>query len=196
MSTENTLTGMTRTGKTNRYHFDRHTPEYREQFADDHRGDARQVPGGVERHLRRALGRRGHTEVFELARCPHVSNDHDLTGERRGYKGISIPTLPQRATASAAASWRWTRPSSGTTAASLNPYLSPAAVERWKPFVDEIVRASLDEKIETRPDRLRRRPRQHRARGAHPGDDGDPAEEVDDLRRAGPRLGVHPAELA
>src|SRR5581483_1734647 len=31
----------------------------------------------------------------------------------------------------------------------LNPYLSPAAVKRWEPFVDEIVRASLDEKIES-----------------------------------------------
>jgi cytochrome P450 len=31
----------------------------------------------------------------------------------------------------------------------LNPYLSPAAVARWTPFVDEVVRASLDEKIES-----------------------------------------------
>ena len=31
----------------------------------------------------------------------------------------------------------------------LNPYLSPAAVDRWTPLVDEIVRASLNEKIET-----------------------------------------------
>jgi cytochrome P450 len=31
----------------------------------------------------------------------------------------------------------------------LNPYLSPAAVARWKPFVEEVVRAAIDEKIET-----------------------------------------------
>jgi cytochrome P450 len=31
----------------------------------------------------------------------------------------------------------------------LNPYLSPAAVARWTPLVDEIVRASLNEKIES-----------------------------------------------
>ena len=31
----------------------------------------------------------------------------------------------------------------------LNPYLSPAAIKRWQPFVDEIVRAALDEKIES-----------------------------------------------
>ena len=39
----------------------------------------------------------GSKEVFELARCPVISNDHDLHGERRGYKGISIPR-PERAT--------------------------------------------------------------------------------------------------
>jgi cytochrome P450 len=31
----------------------------------------------------------------------------------------------------------------------LNPYLSPAAVAHWKPFTAEIVRAALNEKIET-----------------------------------------------
>jgi cytochrome P450 len=30
----------------------------------------------------------------------------------------------------------------------LNPYLSPAAVKRWAPFIDEVTRACLDEKIE------------------------------------------------
>jgi cytochrome P450 len=31
----------------------------------------------------------------------------------------------------------------------LNPYLSPSAVNRWIPVIDEVVRASLDERIET-----------------------------------------------
>jgi cytochrome P450 len=30
----------------------------------------------------------------------------------------------------------------------LNPYLSPAAVKRWVPFIDDVTRACLDEKIE------------------------------------------------
>lgn len=33
--------------------------------------------------------------------------------------------------------------------AAINPYLSPAAVNRWQPFIDEVVRACLDEKIES-----------------------------------------------
>lgn len=31
----------------------------------------------------------------------------------------------------------------------LNPYLSPAAVKKWVPVIDEVIRACLDEKIET-----------------------------------------------
>lgn len=30
-----------------------------------------------------------------------------------------------------------------------HPYLSPAAVKRWEPFIDEIVRAAIDERIES-----------------------------------------------
>ena len=138
-----------RRAKKNRYHFDRHTPEYREQFDRGHRRDAGQVPGRVERHLRRPLGRRRAP-----ARCSswpgrptYLSNDHDLDRRAARLQGHLDPVAPTWA--SAAASWRWTRPSSGTTGRLLNPYLSPAAVARWTPLVDEIVRASLNEKIET-----------------------------------------------
>ncbi len=40
-------------------------------------------------------------------------------------------------------------PEHSTYRGALNPYLSPAAIKRWQPFVDEIVRAALDEKIES-----------------------------------------------
>ena len=97
---------------------------------------------------------------------------------------------------SGAACWRWTIPNTGYYRNALNPYLSPAAVARWEPFIDEVVRACLDEKIEVGPDRLRRRPRQHRPGRAHAGDAGHPAGEVDHLQRTGARLRVHAAELA
>ena len=57
----------------------------------------------------------GSKEVFELARCPAVSNDHDIRGERTGYKGISIPTA-QRMVQPGAASWKWTTRNTGRTA--------------------------------------------------------------------------------
>ena len=98
-------------------------------------------PVAWTRRLRRALGRRGQQEVFELARCPVVSNDHDLTGERRGYKGITIPKA-QRATVVRGGILEMDEPEHSTYRGALNPYLSPAAVKRWQPFVDEIVRAA------------------------------------------------------
>ena len=133
----------------------------------------------------------GSKEVFELARCPVISNDHDLHGERKGYQGITIPKA-QRATVVRGGILEMDEPEHSTYRGALNPYLSPAAIKRWQPFVDEITRAALDEKIEIGPHRLRRRPRQHRARGAHPGDDGHRAEEVAGLQRARARCRCPP----
>jgi cytochrome P450 len=90
----------------------------------------------------------GSSAVFELARCPHVSNDHDLTGDRNGYQGISIPPA-QRAQVVRGGILEMDDPEHRIYRQVLNPYLSPAAVKRWEPVIDEIVRASLDEKIET-----------------------------------------------
>ena len=97
------------------FHFDRHTPQYRDRFQE--------ITSEMHQHARS----RGPTptagtgwlrateEVFELARCPHVSNDHDIANERRGYTGITIPR-GESAWRSAAASWRWMNPSTGRTA--------------------------------------------------------------------------------
>ena len=89
----------------------------------------------------------GSNAVFELARCPHISNDHDINGERKGLQGdldSDQPTGgdPRRHAGDG-------RPEHRIYRNVLNPYLSPAAVARWEPFVHEIVRASIDEKIES-----------------------------------------------
>lgn len=105
------------------------------------------MPDGVDGHLRRALVAAGSHEVFELARCPAVSNDHDINGERRGYKGISIPTA-SRVSAVRGGILEMDDPEHRIYRTVLNPYLSPAAVKRWEPFIDEVTRAALDEKIE------------------------------------------------
>ena len=89
----------------------------------------------------------GSNAVFELARCPHISNDHDINGERKGYKGISIPT--SRRVVTRGGMLEMDDPEHRIYRNVLNPYLSPAAVARWEPFVHEIVRASIDEKIES-----------------------------------------------
>lgn len=91
----------------------------------------------------------GNREVFEIARsAEYISNDNDLRGERRGYKGISIPT-PERLQSVRGGFLEMDPPEQRYYRQALNPYLSPAAVGRWIPFIDELVRACLDERIET-----------------------------------------------
>ncbi len=84
-------TSVDRRREERSFHFDRHTPQYRDRFEEI----------TAEMHDRCPLAwtdtygghwvAAGTTEVFELARCPHVSNDNDVTGERNGYTGINIP---------------------------------------------------------------------------------------------------------
>jgi cytochrome P450 len=134
--------------KKNRYHFDRHTPEYRLQFEKVTEEMQARCPVAwtdvYDGHWVAADSR----HVFELARCPAVSNDHDINGERNGYQGITIPKA-QRATVVRGGILEMDEPEHSTYRGALNPYLSPAAIKRWQPFVDEIVRAALDEKIES-----------------------------------------------
>jgi cytochrome P450 len=90
----------------------------------------------------------GAREVFELARSADVlSNDHDVTGTGSGYHGISIPA--QTDTPVQGGFLEMDPPEQRYYRQALNPYLSPAAVARWIPVIDEVVRACLDEKIET-----------------------------------------------
>ena len=92
MSTEDALTGddgkTTATTSTG-------TPRSTASSSPRHRGDAGQVPGGLDRHLRRPLGRGRQQGGLRARPLPeYLSNDHDVTGERRGYKGITIPVAP------------------------------------------------------------------------------------------------------
>jgi cytochrome P450 len=133
--------------KKNRYHFDRHTPEYRLQFEETTEEMHATCPMAWTETYDGHWVAAGSREVFELARCPVVSNDHDINGERSGYQGITIPKA-RRASVVRGGILEMDDPEHRTYRNVLNPYLSPAAVKRWEPFVDEIVRASLDEKIE------------------------------------------------
>ncbi|WP_280258828.1 cytochrome P450 [Nocardia wallacei] len=146
MSIDDALADQDR--KKNRYHFDRHTPEYRHRFVEITQEMQTKCPMAWSDTYDGHWVAAGSTEVFELARCPHVSNDHDLRGERKGYKGISIPTA-QRVQAVRGGILEMDDPEHRIYRQAINPYLSPAAVRRWEPVIDEIVRAALDEKIES-----------------------------------------------
>lgn len=129
------------------FHFDRHTPQYRDQFQEITSEMLARCPLAWTDTYGGHWVAAGNKEVFELARCPHVSNDNDITGKRQGYTGINIPR------GMVSKSFRggmleMDDPEHREYRTPLNGYLSPAAVQRWIPVVDEIVRACLDEKIE------------------------------------------------
>jgi cytochrome P450 len=131
-----------------RYHFDRHTPQYREQFDSI----TSEMLGSCPLAWADTYGGHwvaaGSKQVFELARCPHISNDHDIAGVRKGYRGITIPQL-EGSSAFRSGMLEMDDPEHREYRTPLSGYLSPAAVRRWIPVVDELVKACLDEKIET-----------------------------------------------
>jgi cytochrome P450 len=133
--------------KKNRYQFDRHTPEYRERFESITTEMISECPVAWSDTYGGHWVAAGHEEVFELARSAgYLSNDHDVRGERRGYKGITIPTPEIEMQGGFL---EMDPPEQRHYRQVLNPYLSPAAISRWIPIVDELVRACLNEKIET-----------------------------------------------
>lgn len=131
----------------NRYQFDRHSPEYRSQFKAITEEMHTTCPMAWSDTYGGHWVAAGSHEVFELARCPAVSNDHDVNNQRRGYKGISIPTA-SRINGVRGGILEMDDPEHRIYRTVLNPYLSPAAVKRWEPFIDEVTRACLDERIE------------------------------------------------
>ena len=66
--------------KRNSYHFDRHTPEYRLQFTKITEEMQSRCPMAWSDTYEGHWVAAGSKEVFELARCPAVSADHDIHG--------------------------------------------------------------------------------------------------------------------
>ncbi|UGQ11742.1 cytochrome P450 [Yinghuangia sp. ASG 101] len=132
-----------------RYHFDRHAPGYRGEFETITRDMQSRCPVAWSETYGGHWVAAGNREVFELARAAeYLSNDHDVHGERRGYRGITIPP-PKHGEGGQGGFLEMDPPEQRHYRQALNPYLSPAAVRRWVPFMDEVVRAALDERIES-----------------------------------------------
>ncbi|RDH78095.1 cytochrome P450 [Mycolicibacterium moriokaense] len=130
------------------YHFDRHAPQYRDRFAAITAEMLARCPLAWTDTYGGHWVAAGSEEVFELARCPHISNDNDIAGERRGYTGITIP-YTDTSRVVRGGMLEMDDPEHRIYRTPLNPYLSPAAIGRWAPVVDELVRACLDESIES-----------------------------------------------
>jgi cytochrome P450 len=131
-----------------RYHFDRHTPDYRDRFEAITREMHAACPMAWSDSYDGHWVAAGAAQVFELARsAEYLSNDHDVNNERRGYKGIQIPSDDNMKVRGGFL--EMDPPEQRQYRQLLNPYLSPAAVSRWIPVADELTRACLDEKIES-----------------------------------------------
>jgi cytochrome P450 len=134
--------------KKKRYHFDRHTPEYREQFETITRELQQKCPVAWSDTHGGHWVASGAQQVFEIATSSELlSNEHDVNGSLgHGYKGITIPA-PDPPPPVCGGFLEMDPPKQRHYRQVLNPYLSPAAVSRWIPIIDEVVRAALDEKI-------------------------------------------------
>ena len=92
----------------------------------------------------------GNKELFDLARrADLLSNDNDVDGTGTGYVGINIPHVADPKQRTRGGFLEMDPPDQRHYRQALNPYLSPAAVERWKPVIEELTRACLDERIES-----------------------------------------------
>jgi cytochrome P450 len=130
------------------FDFDQHSPEYQSGYPQvSHAVREKSSMVWSERHGgywvvadRNLIG--------ELAKHPELlSNDHDGFGERHGYAGVAIPSPKERT--SRGGFLEMDPPLQLEYRHVLNPYLSPSAVERWRPMVTELSRACIDEVLES-----------------------------------------------
>ncbi len=128
--------------------FDQHSEEYRASFPQlSHDIRSRCPVAWTERHGGYWVIS-GREVIGEMAKHPDLlSNDHDPQGIRNGYEGIAIPS-PQGGN-SRGGFIEMDPPEQLEYRRVLNPYLSPTAVERWRPMVLELSHACIDEIVET-----------------------------------------------
>ncbi|UGQ11011.1 cytochrome P450 [Yinghuangia sp. ASG 101] len=141
------------TGEDRKKHtidFDRHSTAYRTDFEEITQDLHSRCPvAWTGQHGGYWLAS-GNQEVFDLARrADLLSNDNDVKGERKGYFGITIPHRPRDEVSTRGGFLEMDPPEQRHYRQALNPYLSPAAVARWQPVMNEITRACIDERIET-----------------------------------------------
>ncbi|MGH9096646.1 MAG: cytochrome P450, partial [Acidimicrobiales bacterium] len=128
--------------------FDQHSLDYRARFPEISHEVRSRCPVAWTDHYGGYWVISGRDVIGEMAKHPDLlSNDHDPAGVRRGYGGIAIPS-PQGGT-NRGGFIEMDPPEQLEYRRVLNPYLSPSAIDRWRPMVRELSHACIDEIIES-----------------------------------------------
>lgn len=126
--------------------FDQHTPEYRDGFPEIGHEIRQRCPVAWTEHHGGYWVVTGHEELTGLVRQQGLlSNHHDTDGSRPGYDGISIPSHP----GAHGGFIEMDPPDLLDYRKVLNPFLSPASVQRWTPLIQDITRACIDDVVES-----------------------------------------------
>lgn len=125
--------------------FDQHTPGYRAAFPEISHEVRAVCPVAWSTNHGGYWVVSGHDQLTTMSkRADLLSNEHDIDGSRRGYQGISIPESP----GVTAGFLEMDPPEQLEYRKALNSFLSPAAITRWAPLVEELTVACIDEVIE------------------------------------------------
>ncbi|WP_405181895.1 cytochrome P450 [Nocardia sp. NBC_01377] len=128
--------------------FERHTTDFRDSFVERTEELHGKCPIAWSDSYGGYWVANDMPQVFAVARNPELlSSDFDGKSERKGYQGILIPNYSMQRNRSGFI--EMDPPEQQDFRKQINAYLSPAAVARWVPVIDELTRACLDEVIET-----------------------------------------------
>lgn len=126
--------------------FDQHTPDYRAGFPEVGHEIRAACPVAWTPNHGGFWVVTGHDQLTDLAkRHDLLSNHHDVDGSRPGYDGISIPARGD----AHGGFIEMDPPDLLDYRRVLNPFLSPAAVTRWAPLIEDVTRACIDDVIES-----------------------------------------------
>ncbi|WP_024795607.1 cytochrome P450 [Tomitella biformata] len=129
--------------------YDRHNPEFREEFVEKTQELHATCPIAWSESYGGHWVASGIDELFAIARrSDAVTNFRDHDGSVNGYQGISIPAYDYGPYATPSF-LELDPPEQTDYRKTLNPYMSPAAVARWVPVIDDLIRACIDENIES-----------------------------------------------
>ncbi len=128
--------------------FDQHSPDYRATYPQVSHAVREQCPVVWSEQYGGYWVVAGRDLIGELAKHPELlSNDINPLGGTDGYGGVAIPSPPGRVTRGGFL--EMDPPLQLEYRHVLNPFLSPTAVERWRPMVSELSRACIDEVVES-----------------------------------------------